>query len=478
MERYDVIVAGGGLAGTLAAASSAKNGARTALLDRNVEENIGRKTNWGWVCGDAVAKGHLDFVEKELDINFGSPELDLKVDGVYAFSPDLKNKFLFEGEGYSLDRPKLARKLLKYALKNGVEYIPEFVVEGPLLEDGTVSGVFGRNSKNEQEKISSKLVIDATGIASMIRRKLPENTYIERDVSTDDIESTGRYILDFEKGGDDERYYDPKNAIIHLNQVLAPGGYGWVFPKKGERINVGVGVEKKSIEIRNAKLNKKDTLHTLIDEYIRWNPLIKGGNIISDDSNGKGYWSVTVRRQFDSLVYPGYLGAGDSMAMPNPISAGGIGPAMVAGALSGKAAAEAIVEGGSSLESIWRYNLRYNEAYGYKTAALEAFRTYLQSLNNDLINYGMAHFLTKEEAVDISYGRIPELTIASTFMKILSGIQNITAFRNLIYVVGKMKRLNELYAKYPKEAKDFRAWKEVVSAEMHEIKERFRPNPI
>ena len=27
----------------------------------------------------------------------------------------------------------------------------------------------------------------------------------------------------------------------------------------------------------------------------------------------------------ESLVYDGYMGAGDSMVMPNPISAGGIG---------------------------------------------------------------------------------------------------------------------------------------------------------
>ncbi len=478
MESYDVIVAGGGISGTLAAAASSMHGAKTVMLDRNAEENIGRKTNWGWVCGDAVAKSHLDFLGKELGISFSSPELDYKVDGVYAFSPDLKQKFLFEGEGYSLDRPKLARKLLKYAISNGAEYVPEFVVEGPMFEGGRVSGVFGRNSRNEQEKITAKLVIDATGIASMLRRKLPENEYIERDVSTDDIESTGRYIMDFEKDGDDDRYYDPRNALIHLNQVLAPGGYGWVFPKKGKRINVGVGVEKKSIELRNARLNMKDTLHTLIDGYIKWNPLIKKGEIVGEDSNGKGYWSVTVRRQFDSLVYPGYMGTGDSMAMPNPISAGGIGPAMVSGALAGRAAAEAIASGDTGLESIWRYNLRYNEAYGSKTAALEVFRTYLQSLNNDLINYGMAHFLTKEEAVDISYGRIPELTIASTFTKILSGIQNLTAFRNLIYVVGKMKRLNELYSKYPNEVSGFRQWKAAVSAEMHEVKERFKPNPI
>ncbi len=478
MKDYDIVVAGGGIAGALAASAAAQKGAKVLMLDRNDEAVVGKKTVWGWVCGDAVAKSHLDFVSEQIDIKFGEPELDLKVDGVYAFSPDLENKFLFDGEGYSLDRPKLAQKLLRYALKNGVDYESKFNVEGPIIENNAIVGVFGRNGKNEQEKYKAKLVIDALGVASMLRRKLPVNEYIEREVSTDDIESTGRYIFNFEAHKDDLRYYDPKNALIHLNQALAPGGYGWVFPKRGNRMNIGLGVEKKSLELRNSKLGKKDTLHMLIDEYIKWNPIIKSTSLDETDANGKGYWSVTVRRQFDSLVYPGYLGAGDSMAMPNPISAGGIGPAMVAGVLAGKVAGEAVEKKDTGLDVIWDYNVKYNEDYGNKTAGLEVFRVYLQSLNNDLINYGMAHFLTKEEAIEISYGRVPELTLASTFNKILSGISNINAFRNLIFAVGKMKKLNSIYKQYPKSPAEFSAWKKLANGEMAGVKERFKPNPI
>ncbi len=478
MENYDVIVAGGGIAGALAAATAAKSGAKTLMIDRNDYSEAGKKTNWGWVCGDAVAKSHTDFITEKIGLRFAEPEIDLKVDGVYALSPDLEHKFVFEGEGYTLDRPKIAKKLVTYAINAGAEYLSKFEVEGPLLEGDTVVGIFGRNEKKEQEKIKAKIVIDALGIASMLRRRLPQNDYIEQAVSTDDIESTGRYIYRFESKAEDLRYYDPKNALIHLNQQMAPGGYGWVFPKRNGRMNVGLGVEKKSLDIRNAKMNKKDTLHTLIDEYVKWNPVIGSTEIDTTDNNGKGYWSVAVRRQFDSLVYPGYMGAGDSMVMPNPISAGGIGPAMVSGVLAGEAAAEAIAEKNLGMDSLWRYNVRYNALYGNKTAGLEVFRVYLQSLNNDLINYGMAHFITEEEAVEISYGRVPELTLSASFNKILAGISNINAFRNLLYTVGKMKRLNLLYSQYPKTTAAFKTWKSTITTEMNEAKDRFQPNPV
>ncbi len=465
------------MAGSLAATGASQKGAKVLLLDRNDNRQVGKKTNWGWVCGDAVAKTHIDFIEKELNIKLKEPVLDLKVDGVQVLSPDMKNKFPFEGEGYSLDRPKAAKFFADMAVAAGVEYRTHYEVEGPIIENNQVVGIYGRNEKGEQVKIRAKLVIDALGVASTLRRKLPQNEYIENVVSTDDIESTGRYIATFEQQGEDINYYDPKNALIHLNQILAPGGYGWVFPKTNHRINIGLGVEKKSLEVRNERMNTKETLHSLIDGYIKWNPLIKSYTIDPEDGNGKGYWSVTVKRQFDSLVFPGYLGAGDSMAMPNPISAGGIGPAMVAGVLAGEVAGEAVAAKDISMQFLWKYNVKYNDLYGNKTAALEAFRIYLQSLNNDLINYGMSHFLTKQEAEDISYGRIPKIGIAQTFTKVLSGIGNMDAFRNLLFTVQKMKKMNELYSKYPDMA-GFLAWKKTINHEMVEVKEKFKPNPV
>lgn len=477
-DAYGIIVAGAGIAGTLAASSAAKAGAKVLIVDRNKPEEPGKKTNWGWVCGDAVAKSHLDFIKERTGISFSKPELNKKVDGVYAISPDMQNRFLFDGEGYVLDRPAFARKLLAAAQSAGAEYRPNVEIEGPIIEDNVVAGIFGRDEKKEQFKLHAKVVIDSLGIASTLRRKLPQNEFIDKEVSIDDIESTGRYIVEFEPNGADEAYYDSRNALIHLNQQMAPGGYGWVFPKEGNIVNIGLGVEKKSLEIRNAKLGKKDTLHSLIDAYIAWNPIVKNTKPFDENGNGKGYWSVAVRRQLDSLAYPGYMGAGDSMAMPNPISAGGIGPAMVAGILSGEVAAEAVSANDASLDMLWKYNSRFVEAYGNKTAGLEVFRIYLQSLNNDLLNYGMGHFLTKEEAEQISYGLMPELTLVSTFQKVLSGIANLNAFKNLVYVVRKMKALNKLYKAYPKTPNDFKPWKMEIEKEMREVKERFKPNPI
>ncbi len=478
MDEYDVIVAGAGVSGATAAAMAGKLGKNVLLIDRNSAQEPGRKTVWGWVCGDAVAKSHITFVEKNLGETFSNQALGLKVDGVVALSPDLSYKLPFDGEGYSLERPLFGKALFDMAMKNGVEFKGKFSVEGPIIEDNKVKGVFGKNEEGKEERIRGKVTIDALGIASLLRRKLPENPYIDKEIDYEDLELTGRFIYKTEDGFDDTRYYDKKNALIHLNQQMAPGGYGWVFPKKDGRVNVGLGVQHRSLEIRNKKFSESDNLKSLIEKYVKWNPLFKQYQLDNSSRNGEGYWSVSVRRQMEGMVYPGYIGVGDSMASANPLSAGGIGPALIGGILAGKAASVAVESSDTSLEGLWNFNVDYVKQYGKSMAGLEVFRIFLQSMNNQDIDYGMRSFITYEEAVEITYGRIPELSLTSKVAKLVRGVGALRTFKDLVWTTQKMKELNSIYADYPKSPKDFPQFKQKVVSIINEAKARMPSSPV
>ncbi len=478
MVDYDVIVAGAGVSGATAAAMAGKLGKKVLLLDRNTDQEPGKKTVWGWVCGDAVARSHITFTQENLGNTFSNEALGLKVDGVVALSPDLGYKLPFDGEGYSLERPVFGKELFDEAIKNGAEFRGKFSVEGPIIEDNKVKGVFGKNEKGEAEKITGKITIDALGIASLLRRKLPENQYIDKEIDYEDLELTGRFIYKTDESIDDPKYYDKKNALIHLNQQMAPGGYGWVFPKTNGRVNVGLGVQHKSLEARNKKFGATDNLKSLIEKYVKWNPLFKNYQLDSSHKNGEGYWSVSVRRQMEGMAYPGYLGAGDSMASANPLSAGGIGPALIGGILAGKAAATAVETGDTSLEGLWNYNVEYVKQYGKSMAGMEIFRIFLQSMNNQDIDYGMKSFITYEEAVEITYGRIPELSLAKKVSKLVKGVGAIRAFKDLAWTTNKMKELNAIYANYPKSPAEFPEFKRTVIATVNEAKARMPSRPV
>ena len=58
------------------------------VIDRNPSIFLGRKTLHGWVCGDAVSKEAVDYMGKKINVTWGKPELEHKVRGVIALSPD------------------------------------------------------------------------------------------------------------------------------------------------------------------------------------------------------------------------------------------------------------------------------------------------------------------------------------------------------------------------------------------------------
>ena len=226
---YDVIVAGGGMSGLITAASIghySKQKARVLVVDRNPPEEPGKKTINGWTCGDAVSKRSLDYLSDNIGVRYSEPELEHPVQGVLVFSPDHKTKVLFEGEGYILNRKILPRRQVEDAKKLGVEFAFNVTCDRLYSEDGYVRGVMGRNTAEDKPfKKTAKVVVDAAGSATKLRPNLPIQSKIEKAIDRDDLESTGRYIFEFESGVEDKTWFDPKYAIIHLDQYLAPGGY-------------------------------------------------------------------------------------------------------------------------------------------------------------------------------------------------------------------------------------------------------------
>jgi digeranylgeranylglycerophospholipid reductase len=405
---YDVIVAGGGMAGLITAASIAvysKQNAKVLVVDRNPPQEPGKKTINGWTCGDAVSKRSLDYLSDNIGIRYGSPELEHPVEGVLVYSPDHETKVLFEGEGFILNRKILPARQVNDAEKLGVEFVFGVACDELWKEDGFIRGVAGRNlSDGSPFKKTAKMVVDAAGNATTLRPNLPIESKIERTIDRDDLESTGRYIFDFEVSGNDPTWFDSRYALIHLDQYLAPGGYAWTFPKGKSKVNIGLGVQKKALDRRNQKFDKKDGLQGLIDEYVRVNKVIKNPTQSpgeQDSGNTKGSWQVSVRRQNDCLVANGYAIVGDAAWMARPIDAGGIGPAIYASVMLGKVVAQAIEANDTSESGLWAFNLEYMKHHGYQMASFEVLRRYLQTLTNEQISYGMKHFLSEDDIASI-----------------------------------------------------------------------------
>lgn len=478
---YDIIVAGGGLAGLIVASSAAyysNQRLKILVVDRNSIEIQGRKTISGWICGDAVGKNTVDYMTERIKIAWGQPEIEHPVKGVVAFSPDHETKVSFDGEGYILNRKQLPQKQIREANKLGVETMSNIIVRQLITDNNYVVGIEGENSNTKEIfKKTAKVVVDCTGVTSVLRTNLPIKSFIQRRIDRNDLEATGRYIYDFDSEGvEDKTFFDHDYCIIHLDQNLAPGGYGWVFPKGKNKVNIGLGVQQRLFEKANKKIGKKRDLKKLIDEYVNLNPAISNPRLSTgeeDIGNEWGTWQVSVRRQNDCMVANGYMMVGDSAWMPKPLDAGGIGPAIIAATIAGKDLVQAIESNDVSESGLWSYNKNFINEYGYKTAGLEVFRRMLQQLDNEQINYGMKHFLSKMDVEKITNGEHPEFSTVSKLGMMIRGALNKKLAEDLKFTSKMNEELVTHYRNYPEGPEGFPEWSSKLNKYLTEAFARF-----
>ena len=479
MVDYDVIIAGGGLAGTITAQAIShysKQNLGILVIDRNPKFMPGRKSLAGWVCGDACSKEAVDFMSERINVKWTSPEIEHDVKGVMAFSPDKETAIPFDGDGFMLNRQRLPEIQNARCIKAGIEFEYEINLTGLIYDDGSanignqVTGVRGIDNKTKQPFVkTAKIVVDATGVTSMLRNSIKNTTKVERRIDRRDLESTGRYIMYFDPQKENLTEFDSDYCIIHLDQDIAPGGYGWVFPKGDDKVNIGLGVEKSLLDRRNKRLGKKDNVESLMKEYLHRNTVIKNTRLSQDPedvNNNSGIFQVSVRRQNDCMVSGGYVMVGDSAWMPKPIDAGGIGPALIAGTILGKNVTEAIESNDVTESGLWEYNLDFIREYGYKTAGLELFRRLVQQMTNAQISYGMKHFLGNLDVESISKGEHPDFSGLGKIGMIIRGAMNRTVADGLRFTSKENQWLVEHYNNYPKSPAGFEEWSKTLHKRM------------
>ncbi|MCX8183595.1 MAG: geranylgeranyl hydrogenase, partial [Crenarchaeota archaeon] len=198
----------------------------------------------------------------------------------------------------------------------------------------------------------------------------------------------------------------------------------------------GLGVTKGSA---NPKLLFRKWLDKL--------PCLKD-NVVGVIHRGGGI--VPARRPIDSAVWSGFITTGDAAFMVNPLHGGGIGSSMIGGFLAAKVTAEALEQGRVDEEALWGFNKEYMRNYGVKQAALDVFRVFLQGLNNELINYGLAQGLIKsEDLLEASMGGKLRLNITEKAARVFAGIGKPGFLLKLNRTVKLMEDFRQFYVDYP-----------------------------
>lgn len=443
MEDYDVVIVGAGPGGCTVAKTLEGSGLRVCLIDAKPRDKIGEK-----ICGDAIGKGHFDFLSRKINFPYPSEEVKALIKGIKVFSPDKKTVLKVETSegGYMIDRLLFGQHLIS-------ELKDVFLMDNTRVVDFHEKGVLTERN-GEKVKINCRIVVDASGVCAVLRKKI-NSEYIEKETDLKDMAICYREIREY-------KFEDPDYCHIYLNQEMTNGEYIWIFPE-GEHVNIGLGAQY--------PLQPKKQYDLFIkDREFRNSKIVNGGGGV-----------VPTRRPVDSLVALygniGFILVGDSACQVNPIHGGGIGEAMKAGYLAGmciKKIHENKKMDKISLDDLWDYNISYMRECGAKNAGLDLFRLFLQSLSDSQINFGMSnHLIDEKDLIKISSGEEINLSAADKIIRAVRGIANLDLLKKLKFTSSKMIEIKSLYYNYPP-PKGFFEWKNKINKVYDEVREMMK----
>ena len=359
-DEYDVIVVGAGPAGCLAARNAA---AQCDVLLVEKRQAIGEPTR----CAEGVPLWQSPLFPKSLsDYVQPNPKwIASEVRRIRATSPDgttvevSGDTFGVDGPlGLVIERKLFDRQLAKEAARAGVDITVRTRARGLIIDEEMVRGV-RVNRLGDDFELRAKVVIAADGVESQVGRWSGINTTLKLN----DIASCAQYYAENVDVAE-------KTVDIYYGSHIG-GGYAWVFPKGGKAANVGLAVP-------GSKLSAKrpiDYLNELMATYFPGAQpigLVLGGTPISD--------------ALHTIVRNGLMLVGDAAHHTDPLTGGGIVPALESGSIAGNVARKAVHTNDPSAKVLREYEGEWNSSFGATRKFTYNIKELAASLSDEEIN--------------------------------------------------------------------------------------------
>lgn len=352
-EPADIAVIGGGPAGSFAALTLAKLGAKVLVFEEH--ETIGEPSH----CA-----GHLSI-------------LSLRKLGLYPLPNTIVENIFSQANFYSPAGFKFSVKLAKpvtcavnratfdryIAIKAeaaGARYYLNSRVQFLLIDEGAVKGVVVAQH-NALKQIPAKIVIDAEGISSRILRQVGLAGLNGADLVYG-VEA------EVENGGDLEL-----DAVeVFLGKAYAPGFYAWLIPRRDGTAKVGLATKKGNPRMFLQRLMQKHPvasrkLHNARIKRITFHPISLGGPV-------------------HQAYADGFLVVGDAASQVKPTTGGGVIFGLTCARIAAEVAKEAISRNDFTSAFLQLYQKRFTEAFKFDFSVMLRMRRFLDSISDEKLD--------------------------------------------------------------------------------------------
>lgn len=323
---YDVVVAGGSVAGLLCAREIAVRGHKVLVIEEDNE--IGTPEH----CGGLVSISAMD----DLGIIPMRATLDNKVRSARMVAPSGKS-FTLDARPQQvivLDRREFDKQIAHQAKVNGAE-----IRVRSSLREITKDGV-----RTTDGDIKCKIIVDARGVSSLIHKD-----------RTGTLQSA-----QYEVYAD---WIDKEQVEVYLDQEKYPGFFAWIIPTRRDEAKVGVA-------------GKGINPAAVLEDFLK-----QKGNY---STVRKIFAPIWVKGPIKEFVTKNIVTVGDAAGQAKPTTAGGIYSSGFGGILAGNAISK-FLESGKEKE-LQKYQEEWLDKFGKEFEQMLLARSLLERLDNKSIN--------------------------------------------------------------------------------------------
>ncbi|MFC1692350.1 geranylgeranyl reductase family protein [Candidatus Latescibacterota bacterium] len=350
MDSFDMVVIGGGPAGSMAALTAADLRLSVLMVER--DHIIGSPVR----CAEGVDKKGIS--------QFFTPDpkwIAAEITGYYLVAPDGTRVKMDIGleHGYILERMLFDRMIAEKAANHGAAVMTGVdAVAMSELSDGFRT-VHMKGTDSEWD-VKARVVVAADGVESRAARWAGLKT----SVTPYDMETCAQATcaaIDI----DHHAFY------MYFTGEFAPGGYVWVFPKGPHTANIGLGI--------SGTYAKKKLPTEYLDDFLT--NYFPGASVVSRTVGG-----IACTGGIKKMVADALMVCGDAAHMANPITGGGIINAMISGQFAGETAADALKKGRNDERSLAVYQKRCDSRFGKMNRWFYRVKEGILNIPNDRLN--------------------------------------------------------------------------------------------
>ena len=323
---YDVVIAGGSIAGLLCAREVATKGHSVLVIEEDYE--IGTPEH----CGGLISTNALE----ELGIVPRLKTFDHKIESAKIFSPS-GNSFSLNSSKQKvveINRRELDKQIALQAQKNGAE-----IKVSTSFQEITKTGIRTKN-----EIIDCKILVDARGVSSIIQK---DRTGI---LSSAQYEIYADWIV---KG----------QVEVLFDNEKYPGFFAWIIPSSQGTGKVGVA---------GKGINAAEALEGFLATKGKY-------SIIR-----KIFAPIWIKGPIENFVESNVVIIGDAAGQAKPTTAGGIFSCGMGGIFAGQAISKFLETG--EQKDLLEYQKRWNDKFGKEFEKQLFARKMLERLDNSIID--------------------------------------------------------------------------------------------